>query len=118
MTKFFRGFGYAWRGIVLGFRTQRNLQVHAAMAILAICMGFWLKVSLTEWCFIAFAIGLVISAELFNTAIEHLVDLVSPEWNEKAGKIKDIAAGAVLVCAIAALTVGLIIFLPKLVERF
>jgi diacylglycerol kinase (ATP) len=110
-----KSFLYAFRGIGFAFRTQHNLWIHLVLAAVAVGLGFRLKISRTEWCFIAFAIGLVIAAELFNTAIEWLVDMVSPEWNEKAGKVKDVAAAAVLVSAVTALAIGCIIFLPKLV---
>ena len=113
-----KSFGYAGKGLLYAFRTQHNLWIHLALALIAIGMGFWLKISSSEWCFVVFAIGFVLAAELFNTAIEWLVDLVSPEWNEKAGKIKDVAAGAVLVSAVAALLIGLIVFGPKIVGLF
>jgi diacylglycerol kinase len=107
-------FKYAFKGVWIAFKTQHNLWIHLLLAVFALAMGFWLKITSTEWCFVVFAIGFVISAELFNTAIEWLVDLASPEWNKKAGRIKDVAAGAVLVSAIAALVIGLVIFLPKI----
>jgi len=113
-----KSFGYAGKGLLYAFRTQHNLWIHLVLALIAIGMGFWLKISSAEWCFVVFAIGFVLAAELFNTAIEWLVDLVSPEWNEKAGKIKDVAAGAVLVSALDALLIGLIVFGPKIVGLF
>ena len=109
-----KSFGYAGKGLLAALRTQHNLWIHLGLTVIAVVMGFLFKISRSEWCFVIFAIGFVIASELFNTAVEWLVDLVSPEWNEKAGKIKDVAAGAVLVSAITALVIGLIIFLPKL----
>ena len=81
-------------------------------------LGFGLGITRGEWVVVCLCIGLVISAELFNTAIERLVDLVSPQRHPLAGQVKDIAAGAVLVCALAAIAVGLIIFVPYLTRIF
>ncbi len=82
----------------------------AAMAV--IIAGIVLGITRTEWIMVVMCIGTVIAAELFNTAIEKLVDLVSPERHPVAGRVKDIAAGAVLICAVAAAIIGLIIFIP------
>ena len=82
----------------------------AAMAV--IIAGIVLGITRTEWIMVVMCIGTVIAAELFNTAIEKLVDLVSPERHPVAGRVKDIAAGAVLICAVAAAFIGLIIFIP------
>ena len=74
--------------------------------------GFFFEIHRIEWIAIIICIGVVIAAEAFNTAIERLVNLTSPEWNPIAGEAKDIAAGAVLICAVAAAIVGLVIFIP------
>jgi diacylglycerol kinase (ATP) len=108
-----RSFRFAFKGIAFAFRTQHNLWIHLVAGVVAVGTGILLHISRTEWLFIVFAIGFVITSELFNTAIEHFVDLASPEWNEKAGRIKDVAAGAVLIAAITALVTGLVIFAPK-----
>jgi len=110
-----KSFGYAFNGIKYALTTQHNFYIHVTLTIVAIILGFILKISNTEWVAIVIVIGLVISAEIFNTAIEELVNLVSPKKNKKAGIIKDLAAGAVLVLAMAALITGTIIFLPKLI---
>ncbi len=83
---------------------------------MAVTLGFLLKINTFEWLIVIVVISLVLAAETFNTAIEYLVDMVSPEENKTAGKIKDIAAGAVLITAIGALITGIIIFLPKIIE--
>ena len=70
----------------------------------------------TEWCIVVICFGVVLAAEGFNTAIERLVDLVSPEFHPVAGDVKDVAAGAVLICAIAAAIIGCIIFVPYLMN--
>ncbi len=84
--------------------------------VLVIISGFILKISITEWTICIVLFGLVITAELINTAIETTVDIVMPEKNEKAKLAKDIAAGAVLVSAIASAIIGIIIFLPKILN--
>lgn len=114
MNKFIRGFAYALNGICHAAATQLNFRVHLVCALVAVCAGYALHISNDEWLWIIFCIGMVLVAELFNTAIEFLTDLVSPEYNKKAGLVKDMAAGAVLITAIAALTIGLVIFIPKL----
>lgn len=114
MNKFIRGFGYAINGIWHAAVTQLNFRVHLVCALVAVYAGYALRISGDEWLWIIFCIGMVLVAELFNTAIEFLTDLVSPGYNKRAGLVKDMAAGAVLITAIAALTIGLVIFIPKL----
>ena len=111
-----KSFGYAFKGIVSAFKTEANIRIHFILAIAAIAFGFWLNINQSEWLFVILAIGFVLVSELFNSAIEVLVDLVSPEHNPKAGLVKDIAAGAVLVSAIAAAVIGLFIFFPKIID--
>lgn len=109
-------FGYAFKGIVYVLKSEHNIWIHCALGIAAIALGLYLEIKLPEWIFVTLAIGLVFIAELFNTAIEVLVDLVSPEHNPKAGLVKDIAAGAVLIAAITAALIGLFIFGPKIID--
>ena len=112
----FKSFGYAFRGIFSMFIRQPNFLVQFSIAVLVVIAGFAFDISSAEWLFVVLAIGLVLSLEMFNTVVEKLVDMVSPEYNQKAGLIKDIAAGAVLVAAITAAVIGLIIFLPHLLK--
>jgi diacylglycerol kinase (ATP) len=114
MRKFIRGFGFAFNGIWHASATQLNFRVHLVAAIVALYAGYALHISSQEWLWIILCIGMVLIAELFNTAIEFLTDLVSPEYNKKAGLVKDLSAGAVLITAICALVIGIIIFAPKL----
>ena len=114
MKKFIRGFGYAFNGIVYTAKTQLNFRVHLFAALLAVILGFVLKISIGEWQWIILCFAIVFMAELFNTSLEILTDLVSPGYNKMAGHAKDAAAGAVLVAAIFTLITGIIIFLPKL----
>jgi len=106
-------FKYAFNGIFYFIKSQHNAWIHIVAAFFAIVFGFIFNISVTEWCIIIIIISLVLSAEAFNTAIEKIVDLVSPEYNKLAGIIKDVSAGAVLILAIAAALTGIIIFLPK-----
>lgn len=107
-------FSDAFRGLIAAYRGERNLRIHIAVTLITIILSLWLDVSREEWYWIALCITLVITAELFNTAIEACVDLVSPENRPLAGKAKDVAAGAVLVVVIFAVIIGGIIFFPKL----
>lgn len=111
-----KSFGFALKGIKLFFLTQHNAWIHLAAAIVTIIAGFYFHLNTNEWCWIVAAISLVFICEAFNTAIEFLTDLVSPDYNEKAGKVKDLAAGAVLIASITALVIGLLIFLPKIMH--
>ena len=111
-----RCFRDAFRGLRVLLSTQTNACVHAALSVAAIGLGWFLGLTAVEWLFVIGAIGLVWVAEAFNTAIEFLVDLVSPERQPLAGQIKDLAAGAVLASAVTAAVIGLIIFFPKLVR--
>ena len=109
-------FGYAFQGIWSSFRTERNMKIHVFIMILVVLLGIFLHISVTEWmiCIILFA--LVIGAELFNTAIEAVMDMISLEKSSQAKLAKDVSAGAVLVFAIASIIVGLIIFVPKIID--
>lgn len=116
MKKFLKGFYFAFNGIKYSFKTQLNFRIHALLALLAIVLGFVFQLSIQEWLWVILAILLVLIFELINTAIETLVDLIAPDYNVKAGLIKDISAGSVLLSAILALIIGLIIFLPKIID--
>ena len=113
MKKRIRSFGYALKGIKVVFGKEANMNIHLIMMALVVICGFLFSISVTEWMLCIICFGVVISLEMMNSAIENLVDLVSPENNKLAGKAKDIAAGAVLVAAICSAIVGLIIFVPK-----
>ena len=107
-------FKYAIQGILSSFKTERNMKIHVFIMILVISAGIILKINKYEWivCILCFAI--VIGGELFNTAIETVVDIVMPYKNEKAKLAKDVSAGAVLILAMGAAICGLIIFVPKI----
>jgi diacylglycerol kinase (ATP) len=116
MKKFLKGFYFAFNGIKYSFKTQLNFRIHGLLAFIALLLSYFLQIAPNEWLWIIAAIALVLIVELINTAIETLVDLVSPEFNVKAGLIKDISAAAVLMAAIFAFLIGFIIFFPKLIH--
>ena len=113
--KIINSFKYAIEGFVSSFKTERNMKIHIMAMIIVIALGIFMKLNKIEWCIITIAIVMVISAELFNTAIETVVDMVNPQKNPQAKLVKDIAAAAVLVLAIGAAVIGIIIFGPKIV---
>lgn len=105
---------HAWRGLGVLISTSYNARLHLFFAFLAIYLGIILHISEVEWVLIVLTIGLVIMAEAFNTAMEIDIDLTSPEYHPYARDTKDVAAGAVVICAFIACIVGIIIFLPKI----
>lgn len=115
MNKFLKSFTYAFKGLTYTFRTQLNFKVHCIAALIVILLGIYFKLSKSEWMWISLMIALVLVVELMNTAIEILVDLISPQQHPKAGAIKDIAAAAVLIVAFLSIAIGLFIFVPKII---
>ena len=113
---FFQAMKYALNGIKYVYETQRNIIIQSIFAILAIICGILFQINKYEWIILTIAIFFVIVAEFFNTAIETAVDLCTEEINEKAKNAKDVAAGAVLVNAIGSTIIGLIIFIPKIIN--
>lgn len=113
-----RSFKFAFKGILLLFRNEHNAWIHFIVMICTIIGGFYFKISNLEWVVVVLSIGIVLAAEAFNTAIEQISNYIQPEQNKKIEHIKDLAAGGVLITAIAAFTVGLIIFLPKFINIF
>jgi diacylglycerol kinase (ATP) len=114
MKKLVRSFGYAFKGVAYATSSQLNFRIHLGATVLVIIAGFLFHISIGQWQWVALSITLVLVTEIFNTMIETLVDLVSPGYNEKAGRIKDMSAGAVVIAALFAFITALIIFLPKL----
>lgn len=115
--KIANSFKYAGEGLISAFKREKNMKIHVTIMLLVILAGIVLKINAYEWiiCVICFAV--VIGGELFNTAIEATVDIAMPERNEKAKLAKDVAASAVLVLAIGSAIIGLIIFVPKILNR-
>jgi len=109
-------FKYAGQGVAFMLRTQHNAWIHTALTFLVVGAGIAFRVTTAEWCWLILAMASVWTAESFNTALEIIVDIASPEYRPAAGHAKDVGAGAVLLCSIGAAAVGLIIFLPRIVH--
>lgn len=116
--KIIKSFKDAIKGILYIFKTQRNFRIQLVCFVIATATAFILKLSLAETAIIIFAGGLVMVGEMINTGLETLVDLISPDYHPLAGRIKDIAAGSVLVSSIVAVIIGIIIFLPAIIKLF
>ncbi|KAA5537801.1 MAG: diacylglycerol kinase family protein [Myroides sp.] len=106
---------YAVKGFYLLITTEHSIMVQLTISALMCILGFYLKISAVEWMFQILAIGLVLTAESLNTAIEAICDYIQPNFDKKIGFIKDIAAGAVTFAALTAVVIGAIIYLPKLI---
>lgn len=109
-------FKYAGTGILTAFKEEKNMKIHFLTMFIVIILGFIFKIELVEWVICIVLFGGVIGAEMFNTAIETVVDMVTPYKNEKAKIAKDVAAGGVLVWAIISAIIGAIIFIPKIID--
>ncbi len=101
-----QSFRFAFAGIWHTLRTQRNAKIHTGITLAVLLLGGWLRLSAQNWAILALTIGVVFAAETLNTAVEALVDLVSPAYHPQAKIAKDAAAGAVMLLAIAAVAVG------------
>ena len=116
IQKRLKSFVYAFSGIKDLFKHTPNARIHLVLTGLSIIGGIYFDIKWIEWCFIILAISMVLAAEAFNSALEYLTDLVSPDYHPLAGKAKDIAAGAVLLTAVGAACIGFIIFFPRILE--
>ena len=112
LQKRIRSFSYAWKGVALAWREEENFRIELALGLLAVLAGLLFKISFTEWLVLVVVSGLVLTAEIFNTALEELCDMYRPMHDPHVGKIKDLSAGATLVASGTAFIVGLIIFVP------
>lgn len=110
MKKFLKGFQYAFEGLAYAISTQINMKFHIVVAIIVIAFGFIFQITEFEWLLIAFAVTSVLSAELFNTALEALTDLATKEIHPLAKIAKDTAAAAVLLISILAICIGIYVF--------
>jgi diacylglycerol kinase len=113
--KLLRSFVFAFAGIRSAFGSELNFRIHTVAAILALCLSAVLKISTTEWILVFFCIAFVLVVELLNTALEKLSDVVHPDIHPGIKKVKDIAAGAVLIAALFSIATGMIIFVPKII---
>ncbi|WP_313805967.1 diacylglycerol kinase family protein [Flavobacterium sp.] len=109
-----KSIGFAVRGAIKLATTEHSVMVQSSIAVLMIIAGFYFEISKTEWMFQILAFGLVLSIEGLNTAVEKIADFIHPDYHERIGFIKDIAAGAVFFAAMAAMAIGALIYLPRL----
>lgn len=108
-----KSIGFAFKGAMLLLKTESSIKIQFVIAILVTIAGFYFDISKTEWLFQITFIGLVMSIEGVNTAIEYIADFIHPEFHQKIGRIKDIAAGAVFIASIAATIGAILIYYPK-----
>lgn len=111
--RFFRSFGFAYSGIKAALKSEQNIRFHFTAAAIVIAAGFFTGLSEVEWMLVTLVIGGMLALEMFNSSMERIVDLASPDLHPLAKQAKDMAAGAVLVFAIASAIIGLLIFIPK-----
>nr|WP_294938973.1 diacylglycerol kinase family protein [uncultured Flavobacterium sp.] len=117
-TAFFSGrlksIGYAVKGAIKLITTEHSVMVQSSIAVLLVIAGIYYDISTTEWMFQVLAFGMVLSIEGLNTAVEKIADFVHPDYHERIGFIKDIAAGAVFFAAMSAIAIGMIIYVPRI----
>jgi len=110
-------FGYALEGLRAAWHSQRNVRIHVVLALVVVVVGIVLRFSLLAWAVVALAIGLVLATELLNTALEAVVDLISPQEHPLAKRAKDVAAAGVLAASLAALAAGACVLIATLLAR-
>ncbi|MGM9507111.1 diacylglycerol kinase family protein [Larkinella sp. GY13] len=116
VRKNLRSFRFAAEGIVALFRFENNAKIHLLAAMAVVVAGIWLRLDRVEWALVLTQVGLVLAAEAFNTALEKLADVVSPDHHPLIKTVKDLSAGAVLLVVIVAIVVGILIFGTKLIK--
>jgi undecaprenol kinase/diacylglycerol kinase (ATP) len=115
---FLQSLKHAWNGFRFTVRTQQNARIHLCVGVIVISLAVWLNVGLQNLSVLVLTIGAVLASETINTTVEAIVDLLSPDWHERAGIAKDVAAAAVLIMSITAAVVGALILGPALWFRF
>ena len=116
IRKRIKSFGYAFAGIKVMLREEHNARIHVVAAVVTVALGLLFGITPGEWTAVVIVIAMVFAAEAVNSAIERTADFVKAERDDRKRDIKDLAAGAVLLCAIGAAVVGIIIFLPYLIS--
>jgi len=116
MWNFLKGFAYAFNGLVIFFRHERNGRIQLLIAIVAVLLSWGFKISTAEWMVVLGCIATVLSFEMINSSIEKLCNLVHPTYHPAVKTIKDLSAGAVLFVSIFTAVIGLIIFIPKILH--
>jgi len=114
----FKSFRFALNGLSSLLKNEHNSRIHLVAAIISIGMGIILKLNFLEWSLLIIVIGIVFLAELFNSSVETLADIIDPQWNKMIMTAKDYSAAAVLISAIVALVVVCLIVIPKLIKLF
>ena len=114
LTGRFKSIGFALKGAYKLITTEHSVMVQSSIGVAMIVAGFYFQISHEEWLIQTLAIGLVLGIEGLNTAVERIADFIHPEFHEKIGFIKDIAAGAVFFAAMTAIAIGAIIYIPKI----
>lgn len=114
----FKSAKFAINGLQIFWKSEFKSKIHLAIAAVVTVLGFYFEFSRTEWMIQCLCIFVVLSTEIVNTSIEELVDHLSPEWSEPAGRIKDLAAGAVLIASIGAVIIGFLLYFPHLSQLF
>jgi diacylglycerol kinase len=118
VSKLIKSFGYAFSGLWMAVKTERNIKIHLFVAILVIVLGLYLSLTSAKWCLVTFAIGFVLVSELFNTAVERLASIVAEGKQSPSIKaVKDISASAVLISALTALVIGILVLFIPLVNK-
>ncbi len=112
-----QSFRHALEGLEYVIREERNTSIHLTVAILVIALGLWLGLAVEKWALIAIAIALVFAGEMLNTVVELTIDILIPYENARAKHVKDVAAGAILVNALAAVVIGLLVLGPPLLHK-
>lgn len=118
MSRLARSFKFAFKGLYNYLTSGGNVNIHLIASVIVLALGIWLDVSMNQWALLLLSIGMVHAAEAFNTALEEIVNFISPQQHPSAGKIKDLAAGAVLIASITAAIIGIMIFAPLVLEKF
>lgn len=118
LTRLFKSFIYAFRGLAKVIRTEQNFRIHMLFTLLVFLAGYFFQINLMEWALVILAIGLVILAEIVNSAVERVSDILKPRIHDYAKEIKDIMAAAVMTASLIAVIIGIIVFLPYLLDLF
>ena len=116
IAKRLKSFTYAFNGLRVLIKEEHNAWIHLFATVCVVAAGMLFKISPMEWVAVVFAIGLVFGFEIINTSVEHIADFICSERDDRIKRIKDLAAAAVLVSAITAAVIGLIVFIPKIME--
>ena len=109
-----KGMRYAFQGALILLKTEASIQAQFTIGLIMTGAGFYYEITPTEWILQTMAIGIVMSIEALNTAVEEIADFIHPEFHRKIGLIKDIAAGGVFIAAFAAIIIGAIIYIPRI----